>query len=137
MTNKNYSELAISQFESLRQEILQKINESGTTIRFGIISSGAIWTWLATNKKITVGFEFTVWIPMLLVILLAFMYWCIRSDIKILSQKIAQIEKDFELSPELCWESNWSEGVSKTIFASWAIWCILLIGNATFAIINV
>lgn len=136
MTDEKYPQLAVSQFESLRQEILLKANEAGNTLRFGIISSGAIWTWLATNQKITSGYELVVWVPAFLVALLAFLYWCLRSDIKLLSLKIASIEKDFHLPDILCWESNWKQGKSRAVLASWSVWSALFIGNIMLAITN-
>lgn len=59
-------EFLLVEYEYRRQDILQRIQRIEEQIRYGLLASGVIWTWILTHRD-PVWFELVVWIPAIIV----------------------------------------------------------------------
>lgn len=123
------------EYESLRQEQLQKIAESSSLIRFALITHGAIWTWLATHRDAFPSREIAAWSPLLLVLLFGGLYWALRRDVRVIGSKVQRLEGHFSVPKDLAWEEDLPGTYTRTSAVHWSIWVLLLAANVLIALV--
>lgn len=119
----------LAEYESLRTEQIEKIRQTFSLTQFAVISTGAMWAWLATNE-IQVGHEKLVaWAPLLLSSMLTGLYWALRRDVEILGETIAALEGYFKAEGKFAWERDVGRTFTRTRIIHWALWIVLLTAN--------
>lgn len=128
-------EFLLLEYESLRQEQLEKITETFRLTRFALITHGAIWTWLATNRDTIPSSEVATWSPVLLILLFGGLYWTLRRDIRVIGDKVRELETHFSVPVGLAWEKDLSGTYTRTVALHWVLWTLLLVANVLIAVL--
>ncbi len=125
-------EFLLKQFSALRTEIEAKLLEKRNTIRNAIITSGAIFSWLAIQDITSPIYSATLFVPFGISLLFSYCSRAITKDLALIGQFIEGIENRFDMPADLGWERfrklhplyNW-----ESLF-----WGCLCVGNLVFAV---
>ncbi len=129
-------EFLISEYNSLREELLLDIQQITETEKYGLILSGAIWAWLLTQPWIP-SLTIALLLPALITKFMQFKRKRLAKAIGELAQYIYKIEEVFHIKETsgslLGWEHR-KQG--EPIFRNWskAYWNLLFWGNILLAI---
>lgn len=121
-------EFMLADFEDRRADILQRIDRIEGQIRIGLVSSGAIWTWVLTHPGPLM--KIAVWVPTCLVLYLTTAWLTQHFAILGIARYVKALEEKFFLPDGIGWETNlkqyqrtWLEPVTH------AFWVVLLASN--------
>ena len=102
----------LAEFDALRREIEHEIGELGELLRYGLVSSGALWAWLLSQpsggmRKVAAFLPFVISLALFVEVLL------VRQHIRGIGIYILKIEGYFRLPEDLGWESHLLTGSRK------------------------
>lgn len=125
--NDQQKEFILTQFSALRTEIEAKLLEKRNNVRNAIITSGAIFSWLAIQDTDSTTYRAALFVPFGISVLFFLCSRAISRDLALMGQFIKGVEQYFELPENLRWETfrkshrlfNW-----ETLF-----WGCLCMGN--------
>ncbi len=118
------------EYESLRKEIEQDIQELRAVERYAVLGTAAIWTWLASTTNLPVIFRLAWWIPLFLVILAGIRAFAIWQMMKLAALYIKQLEERLGVEG---WET-YSGRVKGIVvrYSSLLFWLILVFVTITW-----
>ena len=119
--------------ESIYSQGTWMINQVAILEKLALLSSGAIWAWIATQQWNEL-YEIIIWFPSVVVVVFFIKVFFIGLSLRKLSSYIRQVESYFEVG-ELGWQ-NWRIKHSKKFMSAWATiyWLILFITNTSIAL---
>ncbi len=128
--NENSKEFLLKEFAALRTEIEAKLLEKRNNVRYALIASGAIWSWLAINPLEVAKYKWVSLLPFAL----SFLFWVrsqfISADMNRMGDYIKMVENSFELPGGLGWQ-HYLALRRRPLKQNWEYlyWILLCIGN--------
>ena len=123
-------EFLLREYESLRQEQLQKIHEIDSSMRFALITTGAMWAWLLTHGDGSLPHRTAIlWLPLIISLAFVAIFVALRGDISVIGKRIASLEEFFSIPRELAWESDVDDTFTRTRGVHYAVWGVLILTN--------
>ena len=117
----------LKEYDRLCVEIGHKVAELRALPRYALVTSGAIWGWLATNN-VQAGKNAITWVPLFVTILLFLQNEAQLSDTRRIGKYLERTEGWFGLPKGLGWETHPQRG-GQMIAWSRALWLVLIGGN--------
>lgn len=128
-------EFLLAEYTDRRNDILQRIQRIEEQIRYGLLATAGLWTWLLVNTK-TTWFPVAAWIPFV-VIAYFFVAWLLQHyAIKATANYVKEIEKQFDLPTGTGWETNLDKyRVGWLVWITNGFWAVLLLLNLMAALL--
>lgn len=138
LNNNNLQiEFLLKEYDALRLQIDSITKELFSLERWALISSGTIWSWLATTSNNNVP-HLIYWAPAIITILLCLRGWGLHSSNMLAGKYIANIESYFELPENMGWESLLKQARPLMVVnAAILYWVILIVMNIIIPFITV
>ena len=125
-------EFLLTEYASLREEILIAIQEITKIERYALIFSGAYWAWFFSNE---IPFLVAVWAPMLFTLLFGMRVKSIGRQFGFFTNYLQKLESEFKLGG-FGWEHHLkSEGLGWLGSYAKLFWGLLLVCNIVIAIV--
>lgn len=119
----------LQEHAGLRAEIEGKADELRSVLRYSLVTTGAIWTWFATEDWIP-GFTILKWLPLMLCLLFCAQYLVLIRDVSVVAAYLRTIEAWFHVDRiDLGWEHRASPKQWGIFWVSLIHWAVLLLGN--------
>lgn len=91
------ADFLLHEYDSLRKEIEQDINEMRAVERYAVLGTAAIWTWLASGMQLPSVYRLAWWLPLFLVILACLRVYTIWKLMKLKGRYIKTREEKLGL----------------------------------------
>ncbi|MGI9487695.1 MAG: hypothetical protein ACR2RF_17815 [Geminicoccaceae bacterium] len=115
----------LREHEAVRTELDEAVRETRVLERYALLVTGAIWSWaMSIDNEF---YSWLAWLPLLLILFLAFRAFVLTMHIDDLARYLMKIEKKFELSGGLGFETYFQDRGKVKRFSAYAFWCLLLI----------
>jgi len=98
-------EFLIEEYKHLRQEVILSFQRIDASERNALLSSGAIWAWLATHQQ-TVSYELIVWAPLFISVMFSLKAIALRYGVHRIGKYIERIEEKISLGDGLGWQQS-------------------------------
>jgi hypothetical protein len=122
-------EYILKEVDALRSQIDHVTKEILFLERWSLISSGVIWSWLATTSNKTLP-GLIYWAPTIITTLLCLRAWGLHLSNMQAARYIAKIEEHFELPSDFGWERLLSKARPPLVIgAAVLFWLILIMIN--------
>jgi hypothetical protein len=112
-----------AEYDSLRREIEASVKEARELEKYVLISTAAIWTWLAKDGK-DLGHPCLYWIPTILVVLAIFRSIALLLSIRKIAAYLRTFEEVFASKPPNGWETFVNHPRDHSIWRSSAVFWI-------------
>jgi len=99
------AEFLVEEYKQLRQEMTLFFQRIDASERNALLSSGAIWAWLATHEH-TGSYNIVVWVPMVICVMFALKAVSLRYGTYRLGKYIKGIEETLGLEEGLGWQKT-------------------------------
>ena len=128
-------EFLLAEYSFITSELHWRITQIVADQRNALISTGAIWAWLATNEWNDI-FVYVKWGPVAIVLLFGMKRVSLSLAINELRDYVHRVEAQFELPDSVGWQHNLKARRSYAL-RKWSIafWSTLLVGNVVLALI--
>lgn len=133
----------LSEYSSLRQEILDTVKEVPSNEKFALVFSGVYWGWILTNISVKSHLLVAIWVPVILTILFMLRASALEKKFESFHMYLLKIENTFNLG-DLGWETHlknreggWFGGSDRGWFGGFyrAFWPVLVAGNFLISIV--
>lgn len=103
--DKNSKDYLLSEYSSLRQEVLDTLKEVTTNEKAVLLFSGAYWAWTLTNLNNIKYLDIVAWVPVVLSLLFTLRAFSLDKKFDTFHKYILNLESQFNLEG-LGWEHH-------------------------------
>ncbi len=122
----------LREHEAVRAELDEAVRETRVLEHYALFVAGAIWSWVASIGEGT--HPLLPWLPLLLILFLAFRAFVLTMHIDDLAKYLMKIEQKFELSAGLGFEIYFQDRGKAKRFSAYVFWCLLLVASTLIPI---
>ncbi len=131
--NSTQNDLLIAEYNALRAENLQRIDQLATQSRHILVITGGIWAWLLT--ELTVVTTLAYWIPLAIAVLFFANYYLTIKTIRRVSAYLKHVTAYVELPAGLGWEQYLqTHPLGHMSKWGWIFWCIVIMVNGVLPV---